>query len=130
MSDETKTILVVDDDEDFLFQQKVQLEAAGYGVMTASTSKEARSILRTHQPDMAVIDLMMEEMDAGFTLCRDIKKTYPECPVVICTGVTSETGMAFDAATDEERAWVKADALLDKPVRFEQLRREIERLIH
>ncbi|MFO7975128.1 MAG: response regulator [Candidatus Hydrogenedentota bacterium] len=130
MSDEKKTILVVDDDEDFLFQQKVQLEAAGYGVVTAKSSKEARSLLRANKPDMAVIDLMMEEMDAGFTLCRDIKKTYPECPVVICTGVTSETGMQFDAATDEERAWVKADALLDKPVRFEQLRREIERLVH
>jgi CheY-like chemotaxis protein len=78
---------------------------------------------------MAVIDLMMEEMDAGFTLCREIKKTYPGCPVVICTGVANETGMAFDAATEEERAWVKADALLDKPVRFEQLQREIERLI-
>ncbi|MDY0031764.1 MAG: response regulator, partial [FCB group bacterium] len=130
MSDEKKTILVVDDDEDFLFQQKVQLEAAGYKVITAPGSKAARALLRTSRPDMAVIDLMMEEMDAGFTLCREIKKTYPDCPVVICTGVANETGMAFDAATDEERAWVKADALLDKPVRFEQLRREIERLIH
>ncbi len=130
MSNENKTILVVDDDEDFLFQQKVQLEAAGYKVITAGGSKEARNLLRGNKPDIAVIDLMMEEMDAGFTLCREIKRTYPECPVVICTGVTNETGMEFDAATDEERAWVKADALLDKPVRFEQLRREIERLVH
>ena len=129
MNDEKKTILVVDDDEDFLFQQKVQLEAAGYAVITAGGSKEARKLLRTNKPDMAVIDLMMEEMDAGFTLCREIKNVYPGCPVVICTGVTSETGMEFDAATDEERAWIKADALLDKPVRFEQLQREIKRLV-
>ncbi|MGI6460814.1 MAG: response regulator [Candidatus Hydrogenedentales bacterium] len=129
MSDEKKMILVVDDDEDFLFQQKVQLEAAGYKVLTAAGLNAARNLLRSTQPDMAVIDLMMEEMDAGFTLCREIKKTYPGCPVVICTGVANETGMAFDAATEEERAWVKADALLDKPVRFEQLQHEIERLI-
>ena len=130
MSDEKKTILVVDDDQDFLFQQKIQLEAAGYKTITAGSSKEARELLRSSKPDMAVIDLMMEEMDAGFTLCREIKKQHPGCPVVICTGVTSETGMEFDAATSEERAWVQADALLDKPVRFEQLQREIERLIH
>lgn len=130
MSDDKKTILVVDDDEDFLFQQKVQLEAAGYKVITAGGSKEARELLRSTKPDMAVIDLMMEEMDAGFTLCRDIKKTHPGCPVVICTGVTSETGMKFDATTGEERAWTMADALLDKPVRFEQLKREMDRLLH
>jgi CheY-like chemotaxis protein len=130
MANDTKTILVVDDDEDFLFQQKVQLEAAGYKVLTAGGSAEAKETLRANKPDMAVIDLMMEEMDAGFTLCREIKSKYPDCPVVICTGVTSETGMEFDAATDEERAWVKADALLDKPVRFEQLKRELDRLLH
>ena len=28
-----------------------------------------------------------------------------------------------------ERAWIKADAMLSKPVRFEQLRRELERLL-
>ncbi len=57
-----------------------------------------------------------------------MKKKYPGMPVVLVTAVTSETGLEFDAATDEERSWVKADALLAKPVRFEQLKREIERL--
>lgn len=37
------------------------------------------------------------------------------------TGVTGETGIEFDAATNEERAWIKADELLAKPVRPEQL---------
>ncbi len=37
--------------------------------------------------------------------------------------------MDFDAATDEERSWIKADAMLAKPIRFEQLKREIDRLL-
>ena len=46
------------------------------------------------------------------------------------TGVASETGIDFDASTKEERSWIKADVVLDKPIRFEQLEREIHRLVH
>ena len=45
------------------------------------------------------------------------------------TGVASETGIAFAATTAEERRWIKADARVDKPIRFEQLLREIRRLL-
>jgi CheY-like chemotaxis protein len=131
MSDETKTtVLLVDDDEDFLLQQELQMQDAGYAVVTASGEGPATRLLAEGLvPDIAVCDLMMENSDAGFTLCYHIKKKCPGTPVILVTAVTSETGMEFDAATDEERSWVKADALLAKPVRFEQLRDEIERLL-
>jgi CheY-like chemotaxis protein len=122
------TALVLDDDPDFLLQQKVQLEAAGFEVIAAETRDEAEQLLKENQFDVAIVDLMMEEEDTGFVLCHHIKKHHPSVPVIIVTGVASETGLEFDAATAEERAWVKADALLAKPVRFEQLLREIERV--
>jgi hypothetical protein len=37
--------------------------------------------------------------------------------------------MDFALASDNDRAWIRADALLAKPIRFEQLRREIDRLL-
>ncbi|MFW5857019.1 MAG: response regulator transcription factor [Planctomycetota bacterium] len=123
-----KTILVVDDDPDFLLQQQVQLEAAGYEVIPAPGRAEAEALLAERRPDIAVIDLMMEDQDAGFALAYHIKKREEAIPVVIVSGVANETGLAFDAATQEERSWIKADAFLAKPVRFEQLTREIERL--
>lgn len=126
----TKTILVVDDDVDFLTQQRLQLEAAGYKVLTAEGQNKANAILATTRPDLAIVDLMMENMDGGFTLCHEIKKKDASIPVILVTAVASETGMEFDAATEEERSWVKADAMLAKPVRFEQLRREMERLLN
>jgi CheY-like chemotaxis protein len=129
MSTERKTVLVVDDDVDFLFQEKTQLEAAGFDVMTADSLAAAKQTLAAKHPDLAVLDLMMEEMDAGFTLCYAIKKKNPKTPVILVTGVTSETGLEFDASTDEERSWIKADVLLAKPIRFEQLKREIDRLL-
>ena len=43
--------------------------------------------------------------------------------------MVGDTGVDFDLATRDERSWVQADAVLDKPVRFEQLQREIKRLL-
>lgn len=125
----TKTILVVDDDIDFLQQMELQLKAAGYDVRAAEGQKQAEQLLEQVRPDLAIVDLMMENVDGGFSLCYHIKKRDPSIPVILVTGVTAETGMEFDAATSEERSWVKADAMLAKPVRFEQLKRQIDRLL-
>ena len=126
---ENKTVLVVDDDVDLLTQVKLQLETAGFQVITAESEREAEKILETTRPDLAILDLMMEHMDAGFTLSYHIKKKDPSIPVILMTAVTRETGFEFDISSTEERSWIKADAVLDKPIRFEQLRREIERLM-
>lgn len=126
---QTATVLVVDDDADFLLQQKLWLEQAGYTVVTAETVAAAERTVATQAIDVCVVDLMMEDHDSGFTLCYHIKRAKPEMPVIMVTGVQGETGIEFDASTKEERAWVKADVLLTKPVRLEQLTAEIERLL-
>lgn len=127
--DDKKTILLVDDDTDFLFQLQAEFTAAGYKVLTASNGKQALEVLAGVRPDLCVVDLMMEKADMGFTLCYKIKKKDPSIPIIMVTSVTHETGIDFDATTQEERSWIKADALLDKPVRFEQLQREVLRLL-
>lgn len=127
--DDRKTVLLVDDDSDFLFQQRLKLEAAGYHVLSAAGGSEAERLLGQQRPDVAVVDLMMENPDAGFTLCYHIRKRDPSIPVILVSSVNSETGFNFDTATDEERSWIKADAFLAKPIRFEQLKGEIDRLV-
>jgi two-component system KDP operon response regulator KdpE len=126
---EKKTVLMIDDDMDFRFQKRLELEKDGFEVVEAETGAEGLEILENTKPDCVLVDLMMEQNDTGFTVCYQVKKKYPEVPVIMITGVSAETGIEFDAATDEERAWLKADALLVKPVRYEQLKREMERLI-
>jgi CheY-like chemotaxis protein len=129
MTEPKKTILVVDDDADFLTAMTAQLQSAGYEVATAPGQKDAEELLKKMRPDLAIVDLMLENADGGFSLCYHIKRKDASIPVVIVTGVASETGMEFDAATDEERSWVMADVMMAKPVRFEQLNREIVRLL-
>ena len=123
------TVLLVDDDLDFLEQHKLLLLAKGFEVLTAESQAQAEKLLKTVRPDVAVLDLMLEHVDGGFALCYHIKKLDPKIPVILVTAVTSETSLAFDASTAEERRWVKADVLLPKPIRFEQLLREINRLL-
>jgi len=130
MTDVKKTILTVDDDIDILEQLKYQLENANYKVISAASQEEAQERLKDTKFDLAILDLMMENMDSGFVLCHQIKKLNPQTPVIILTAVTSETGMEFDATTHEERSWVKADILMDKPVRSEQLLKEVQKLLN
>jgi CheY-like chemotaxis protein len=129
MNPTPKIVLLVDDDRDYLAQMQMQLEAASYQVYAAESENEAEELLKTIKPDVAVVDLMMENMDGGFVLCHRIKKMDPKIPVIMVTAVSAETGMEFDAASGADRAWLKADALLTKPARFEQLKREIERVL-
>ncbi|MFH1377463.1 MAG: response regulator [Planctomycetota bacterium] len=124
-----KIVLIIDDDIDFRFQKRIELEKDGYSVIEADSEKSANEILEKTKPDCVLVDLMMEQMDTGFTLCYHIKKKYPNVPVIMITGVSAETGIEFDASTTEERAWLKADVVLVKPVRHEQLRREMHQLI-
>ncbi|MBN1960136.1 MAG: response regulator [Deltaproteobacteria bacterium] len=125
----SKTILIVDDDPDFLLQTRMQLEAAGYNILSAHSLKEAEEIMVDNRPDLVVADLMMEYMDAGLVLCHRVKKKDPNTPVILVSALTSQTGMAFESSLDKSNGWIKADAVLTKPMRAEQLKREIERLL-
>lgn len=122
-------ILVVDDDVDFVEQLKLQLEREGYEVITADSLSAAEKIIDREDIDAAIVDLMLEYADGGFVLCYKLKNKNANLPVIIVTSVASEMGIDFDASTEEERQWVKADLVLTKPVRFEQLKFELARLL-
>jgi DNA-binding response OmpR family regulator len=124
-----KTVLIVDDDMDYLFQMKIKVEQFGFETITADGQKEAEMIIETTRPDLAILDLMMENDDSGFILAYKIKRKYPEVPIIIATAVTAETGMTFDINSDENKQWIKADLFLDKGIRADQLQKEINKLL-
>ena len=129
MSNESKNILIIDDDVDFLEQMKFHVEKIGHQVTTADSQKEGEQYIESNKPDLAIVDLMMENEDSGFILSYKIKKKYPDVPVIIATAVTSETGMVFGLNKQEEKNWIKADLYLEKNLRPDQLQREINRLL-
>jgi CheY-like chemotaxis protein len=125
----SKKILVVDDDPDITEQLSLLLKQEGYDVVAAAGREEAEQALLGGKPDLAILDLMMEHTDSGFMLCHEIKRLFPGTPVILLTSVKAATGLSFEAASAEQQSWVKADRVLDKPLRPEQLRNEVRRLL-
>jgi two-component system, OmpR family, response regulator len=123
------TILIVDDDQDYLFQLQAQIRNFGYKAITAESQKEAEDLLENTRPDLAILDLMMENADSGFILCYRMKKKYPDVPIIIVSGVVAETGISFDISDENNRKWIKADRFLDKGIEPERLKEEIEILL-
>ena len=76
---EAKTILIVDDDLDILEQYSLLLKADGHTVVQASSLAEAEETILTVRPDLAILDLMMDEKDAGFVLCNSSSVCIRPC---------------------------------------------------
>lgn len=125
-----KKILVVDDDPDVVDQVTAILGADGYEVAGAGGEEEADEALLAGRPDLVILDLMMEHMDSGFVLAHRIRKLYPETTMILMTAVTAATGMSFADRSAEALSWLKADCVLDKPVRAEQLKAEVRRALN
>jgi len=123
------TILVADDDPDYLFQTVKGLERAGYNTVAVESQAEAETVIAKFKPNLAVFDLMMESDDSGFILCYKLKRKYPDVPVILATAVSHETGMSFGLDSEQERAWIRADKYLEKGIRPEQLDQEIMKLL-
>jgi CheY-like chemotaxis protein len=80
-------ILCVDDDKDFLDSLKIMIEGEGYAVETASSAEEGLRRYRAVKPDMVIVDLMMEEVDAGTSLVKEMKALGPIPPVYMLSSV-------------------------------------------
>ncbi len=128
IQDKVKKILLVDDDIDLLEQHKTILEAKGFKIVTAENVEDGWNVFKKEKPDAAVIDLIMEEHDSGFVLCHRIKRdpNGKNIPVYILTSATYVTGFKFGASTSEEKEWIKADGLLNKPIVEEELLKKLE----
>lgn len=128
--DEPRLVLIVDDDPDFLFQHSTVFQSLGFDVLSADSRAKAESLLGQYSPCLAVVDLMMEESDSGFTLCHELKRRFPQMPVVVVTSASSLTGYDFESLAGDQRTWIQADAVLSKPIRFDQLKGQVERLLN
>jgi len=123
-----KKILLVDDDPDIISAFVAILNNKGYDVISAYNKKEGLEKLNAQSPDLAIVDVMMEEEHDGFEMSREIKKSHPDLPIIILTGISEITGVNFSAAASDPN-WLPADEFLDKPVTPETLVAIIEDLL-
>jgi len=79
-----ETILIVDDEKNYLVVLSAFLSEEGYETMTAEEGQEALEILETADIDLVLTDMKMPSMD-GIELLRRIKKKSPDLPLVVMT---------------------------------------------
>jgi len=127
----SKLIMLVDDDRDFLEINRGLLEARGYRVVCFSDPDEALAAVKRERPDLLVTDLMMKNLDSGFSLARAIKaeRALAGIPVILVTAVASQRGFDFNPRTREELAAMNAEAFFDKPVSPVALVAKVEELL-
>jgi CheY-like chemotaxis protein len=122
-----KTVLLVDDDVDFLEMHAAVLAHQGYRVVTARTSKEGLDKVEDVRPDVVVLDVMMERFDSGFNVSKKIKERHRDLPVMLITSIGDQTGLEFSSNADILKE-TGADLLLDKPVSPKAFLEGIEKL--
>jgi len=97
MSDPTK-ILYVDDDQDYLDNMRVILEAGGYAMVEAHGAEEGLDVFRDEEPDAVLVDLMMEEIDSGTGFVKELLLIGAHVPVFLVSSVGESLAMNIDTA--------------------------------
>jgi two-component system NtrC family response regulator len=90
------TILVVDDEVNYLTVMEALLGEAGYEVLTADSAIEAVKIAGASDLDLVLTDMKMPKM-SGIELLDEVQRLYPELPVIIMTayGTVEKAVMAM-----------------------------------
>lgn len=120
-------VLLVDDDEDLVAMNKAVLEAHGHQVLCAYSGDEARRVLEKETPDVAVLDVMMESLSAGFNLAREINRRHPQMPILMLSGIEEKTGLGFKGLEDDQ--WLPVFKFIDKPLSPDALAGKIDGLL-
>jgi CheY-like chemotaxis protein len=109
-----KTVLLVDDDADFVEMNRVLLEENGYTVRVAYSGRQCLEEVAARRPDLVILDMVMEKPSDGFDVSRELRNSeYTKTiPLVMITSVNDI--MPFRIEPDS--TWLPVDTLIEKPV--------------
>ena len=96
MSDERPVVLCIDDDPDVLSFLEIVLEAEGFAFRGAASAEEGLATYKQAPPAAVIVDLMMEEVDAGTTFVRELQLLGNEAPVFMLSSVGANLSNTLD----------------------------------
>jgi CheY-like chemotaxis protein len=128
-------VYVVDDDQDLVDVVSSVLESSGYEVASAASGREAIEKVAEVSPDIIVLDVMMEDVVAGFRVMNFLRnyddhpenKRFSTVPILMLTSIQQRTGMKF--AQDQGSRLLPIDAFLEKPVKPKVLLEKLKELL-
>ncbi len=105
-------ILMVDDDLEFLEASKSLLEGKGYEVKTLNNVKDAEIYMQDEEPDLILLDIMMEEADDGINFAHKLRRGDFKGPIIMLSAVGKVTGFEYGRCD----AVLPCDDFLEKPI--------------
>ena len=118
-----KTVLLIDDDDCFRTPASAMLRAKGWNIIEASNGEDGIDLAIQHRPDVILCDLLMPRGN-GYQVCRAVRERQDlrHTKFIVLTG--------HDFPADRESAKdAGADEYLVKPIRFEKLLEDLQRLV-
>jgi DNA-binding response OmpR family regulator len=128
MEEEVKSkkmrILLIDDEEDFGFFVKLNLEKTGRFEVTTTTSGSKGLILASKErPDLILLDIIMPELSGG-----DVAEQLLESPETANIPVLFVTAIASRTEVQSQQGTIGGRSFIAKPVTPDELMAKIDRL--
>ncbi len=126
-------VLVIEDDADMVSAIRILLEANDYEVIAASTGDEGLQKIKETEPDLIILDVMMETATAGFQVSLKLRNPeenpeyagYSDIPILMLTAIHTTTPLRF--GPDED--YLPVDDFVEKPIKPDVLLEKVEALI-
>jgi len=125
-----KTIVVIDDDEEFKGALKPHLELLGFEVLCAADGEQGLKLVQQQQPDLVITDIIMPGTD-GIEMLMALRKSagYEEpafaCPIIVMSGGGRIAGKSYL----ETAKALGVDAVLEKPFSSRELMSIVDALL-
>jgi len=126
-------ILMIDDDPDIVEAIRIPLEVSGYEFHAASSGSEGLEQIKQINPDLIILDVMMDTATEGFQTSLKLRDNAPgaeyaayrQIPILMLTAVHTTTPLRF--APDED--YLPVDAFLEKSADPDEILAKVEELL-
>jgi DNA-binding response OmpR family regulator len=122
------TILIVDDDADFVRSLSAFLDAQGYRSIKAHNGRDGLRLAKQERPDVIIMDIMMNERTEGLFAVQEIRRAagLGEVPIFVVSALYSKLN---GVGIPPEGEWLAHDEFFPKPIDMSRLLRKIRERI-
>lgn len=119
----TKKILIADDEQNIVISLEFLMKREGFEVIVANDGEEAVQRIRSDQPDLVLLDVMMPKK-SGFEVCQEIKAD----PALAGVRILMLTAKGRDTEVAKGLA-LGADAYMTKPFSTKELVEKVRSML-
>ena len=131
-----KKILIVDDDPDIVEAMRMVLEVQNFEVHSAMNGTEGLRKVKEINPDLTILDVMMDELTEGFQVAHQLKNAaagsdyapFSKIPILMLTSIGKREQMHFYPKKDNES--LPVEVFMEKPVSPELLIEKVRSLLN